>query len=167
MDWVDIFPRWSPLSFLVGRSVSPSSRLPQPEIDTLKVVLVTNTLWLATAAATKASLLLFYYRVFSPSERFRLAVRIGAGIIFAQWLSLTCVTIFECRPIAASWDRTIIKDPRCIDLGTFTIASGIFNFLTDALILCLPIRMVWGLNTTKAQKITLTGVFLLGIMYVM
>lgn len=123
------------------------------------------TLWLATAAATKASLLLLYYRLFSPSKRFRLAVRVGAVVVFCQWLSLTLATIFQCRPVAAFWNRTIY-DAKCIDLPGFTIASGVLNLLTDVLILCLPVPMVWGLNTTKAQKITLTGIFLLGILYV-
>lgn len=124
------------------------------------------TLWLAIAAATKVSLLLLYYRLFSPSKPFRRAVRIGAALVFGQWFSLTCVTIFQCRPVAAFWNRTI-QDARCIDLPRFTVTSGVLNFLTDVLILCLPIPMVWGLHTTNAQKVTLTGIFLLGILYVM
>lgn len=50
-----------------------------------------------------------------------------------------------------------------MDLARVTLASGVLNLLTDVLILCLPIPMVWGLNTTKAQKVTLTGIFLLGV----
>lgn len=127
-----------------------------------KLGIVGLTLWLATAAATKASLLLLYYRLFSPSRRFRLAVRLGAVIVFGQWFSLTCITIFQCRPVAAFWNRAI-RDAKCINLPHFTITSGVLNLLTDVLILCLPIPMVWGLNTTKAQRVTLTSIFLLGI----
>ncbi|KAM0803703.1 hypothetical protein BDR22DRAFT_902287 [Usnea florida] len=120
------------------------------------------TLWLATAAATKASLLLLYYRLFSPSERFRLAVYIGAAVVFCQWFSLTIVTIFQCRPVRAFWNRNI-QNARCFDLARVTIISGVLNILTDVLILCLPVPMVWGLRTTFAQKVTVTGMFLLGI----
>lgn len=127
-----------------------------------KVSIANITLWLATAAATKASLLLLYYRLFSPSKCFRLSVRIGAAVVFCQWFSLTCLTIFECIPIAAFWDRAI-QNAKCMDLARVTLASGVLNLLTDVLILCLPIPMVWGLNTTKAQKVTLTGIFLLGV----
>ena len=129
------------------------------------MAIVNITLWLATAAATKASLLLLYYRLFSPSRRFRLAVRIGAVIVFCQWFSLTCATIFQCRPVAAFWNHTI-QNVKCIDLPAFTVASGVLNLMTDVLILCLPLPMVWGLNTTRAQKVTLTGIFLLGVLYV-
>lgn len=126
---------------------------------------MTLVLWLATATATKASLLLLYYRLFSPSKRFRLAVRIGAAIIFSQWFIFTFATIFQCRPVAAFWNRNI-QGAKCIDLALLSLVSGVLNLLTDVLLLCLPIPMVWGLNTTKAQKITLTGIFLLGTLYV-
>lgn len=121
------------------------------------------SLWLATAAATKASLLLLYYRLFSPSRRFRVAVYIGSAIVFCQWFSLTVSSIFQCRPVAAFWNRSI-QGAECIDLPRFTIVSGVLNLLTDVLILCLPVPMVWGLNTTNVQKITLTAMFLLGVL---
>lgn len=127
-----------------------------------KVSLANISLWLATAAATKASLLILYYRLFSPSKRFRLAIRIGAVVVFCQWFSLTLVTIFQCIPVKAFWDRNV-QGAKCIDLPRFTIASGVLNLLTDVLILCLPGPIVWGLNSTVGQKITLTGIFLLGM----
>ena len=119
------------------------------------------SMWLATATATKASLLLLYYRIFSPSRRFRLAIYIVTAIVFCQWFSVTLAFIFQCRPVAAFWDHTIQR-AKCIDLPLFTVVSGVLNLMTDVLILCLPMPMVWGLNTTNAQKVTLTGIFLLG-----
>ena len=130
------------------------------------MALANISLWLATAAATKASLLLLYYRLFSPSKRFRLAVRIGAVVVFCQWFSLTLVCIFQCTPVRAFWNHNV-QGAKCINLPRFTIVSGVLNLLTDVLILCLPGPMVWSLNTTVAQKITLTGIFLLGILCVL
>ena len=123
------------------------------------------SLWLATAAAIKASLLFLYYRLFGVSSGFRLAVHICAVIVFCQWISLTFAGIFQCIPVAAFLNGAI-QNAKCIDLETFAIVSGILNLLTDVLILCLPMRMVWGLYATRAQKLTLTGIFLLGILYV-
>ncbi|CAF9942908.1 MAG: hypothetical protein ALECFALPRED_010215 [Alectoria fallacina] len=164
MDWVNIFPLSFPPWFHFKKSASSMQRSPHVETtDKDKVALLNITLWLATAAATKASLLLLYYRLFSPSKRFRFAVRVGAVIVFCQWISLTCATIFQCRPVAAFWNHTI-RDAKCINLPRFTIVGGVLNLLTDVLILCLPIPMVWGLNTTKTQKVTLTGIFLLGVL---
>ena len=163
MDWANIFPLSFPLSFLFKRSVNFVSSLPNSHIDKVKTSIANLALWQAIAAATKASLLLLYYRLFSPSRRFSLAVYIGAAIIFCQWLSLTLANIFQCRPVSAFWNRTV-QGAECINLSSFSIVTGVLNFTTDVLILCLPVPMVWGLNTTNAQKVTLTGIFLLGVL---
>ena len=161
MDWVNICLLFFPPSFTSRRLVSVSCRFPYFYTNEVKAAIANISLWLATAAATKASLLLLYYRLFSPSPRFRLAIYIVTAIIFCQWFSITLASIFQCRPVAAFWNHTI-QGAECIDLPRFTVVSGVLNLLTDVLILCLPIPMVWGLNTTNAQKVTLTGIFLLG-----
>ena len=163
MDWANICPLSFPLSFLFNRSVIYVSSLPNSHIDKVKTSIANLALWLAIGAATKTSLLLLYYRLFSPSRRFSLAVYIGAAIIICQWLSLTLANIFQCRPVSAFWDRKI-QGAECINLASFGIVTGVLNFSTDVLILCLPVPMVWGLNTTNAQKVTLTGIFLLGVL---
>ena len=163
MDWANICQLSFPPSFLFKRSVIIISSLPHIHVDKVKTSIANITLWLATAAATKTSLLLLYYRLFSPSQRFSLAIYIGAAIVFCQWLSLTLATIFQCRPVSAFWDRTV-QGAECINLSRFELVSGVLNLLTDVLILCLPLPMVWGLNTTEAQKLTLTGIFLLGVL---
>ena len=83
------------------------------------------------------------------------------AVIFCQWFSLTFAGIFQCRPVAAFWDHSI-QGAKCIDLPRFGIISGVLNLMTDVLILCLPIPMVWALQMTNAGKITVTGMFLLG-----
>ena len=115
---------------------------------------------------TKASLLILYNRIFSPNKRFRLAIRIGAVIVFCQWFCLTLAGIFQCIPVKGFLDPNV-QEAKCINLARFAIVSGVLNLLTDVLILCFPGPMVWGLNTTVAQKITLTGIFLLGTLYVL
>ena len=164
MDWANICPLSFPLSFLFKRSVIYISSLPNPHIDKVKTSVANLALWLTIAAATKTSLLLLYYRLFSPSRRFSLAVYICAAIIVCQWLSLTFANIFQCRPVSAFWDRKFQGGAECINLASFGIVTGVLNFSTDVLILCLPVPMVWGLNTTNAQKVSLTGIFLLGVL---
>ena len=39
---------------------------------------------------------------------------------------------------------------------------GSLNVITDAVILGLPLPLLWKLNTTKLQKLQLTGIFLTG-----
>lgn len=72
--------------------------------------------------------------------------------------------IFQCVPINAFWDRKIAKTAKCMDTVTFSIGTGVSNLATDIVVLCLPMPMVWSIRTTRTQKITLTGVFLLGFL---
>lgn len=57
-----------------------------------------------------------------------------------------------------------MQGAECIDLDLFGKVTGVLNLATDVLILCLPVPIVWGLNTTKPQKVILTGMFLLGVL---
>lgn len=118
-------------------------------------------LYFTTSAAIKASLLLLYCRYFGISKPFRLALYISAGIVLCWYLSVFFATIFQCIPVAAFWDRTI-KNPKCMDLVAFTVGSGVSNLLTDVMILCLPMPMVWFLHTNRTQKFILTGIFCWG-----
>ena len=164
-------------------AVDPSKLPPFQKVNTLSfwssllcVQLLTRTmkdglanlvLYLTTTFTVKVSLLLLYNRYFGISSAFCIALRICAVIIVSWYLALVSATIFQCTPVAAFWDRTILLSGhgKCLQLSKLGVASGITNLLTDVMILVIPIPMVWGLNTSKAQKWTLTGIFTLGFLY--
>lgn len=112
------------------------------------------------------SLLLLYYRLFSPSRRFRIAVYTAAVVVVAWWLAVLFADIFQCVPVNAFWAFHVknVNTARCMDTFTFSIGTGVSNLVTDIMVLCLPMPMVWSLRTNRAQKISLTGVFLLGFL---
>ena len=120
-------------------------------------------LYFTTLALIKASLLLLYYRCFGVSRPFRIALYISAGVIVCWYLAVFFASIFQCVPVAAFWDRNI-KNKRCVNLSNFSTDAAVTNLLTDVMILCLPMPMVWTLHTNKTQKVTLTGIFLLGFL---
>lgn len=128
-----------------------------------KTGLANFILYFTTSATIKASLLLLYYRCFAISRPFRLALYVSTVVIICWYLSVVIATIFQCVPVAAFWDGNI-KNAKCMELLHFSTASGVTNFLTDVMILCLPMPMVWMLHTNRTQKMTLTGIFLLGFL---
>lgn len=128
-----------------------------------KAALATFVIYFTTTATIKASLLLLYYRYFGISRPFRIALYISAGLIVCWYLAVLFVSIFQCVPVAAFWDRNI-KNAKCVNLAQFSTSTGVTNLLTDVIILCLPVPMVWTLHTNKTQKMTLTGIFLLGFL---
>lgn len=86
-------------------------------------------------------------------------------IVLAYFVADTLVAVFECSPIAYYWDKAI-KGGSCIDQDAFYRWNGVANLLIDFSILVLPMMMVWRLNLDTRSKITLSGVFLLGTLYV-
>ena len=71
----------------------------------------------------------------------------------------TDVVIFQCRPIV-DWDPRVERD--CVVIDAELIAIGVINPSTDFLILSLPVPYIWQLYSSRAQKLQLMGIFLLG-----
>ena len=75
------------------------------------------------------------------------------------------VAIFECRPVAFYWDQSI-KGGSCINQVQFYRWNGVANLLIDFMIWSLTLPVVWRLKLSTRQKLSLSMVFLLGILYV-
>ena len=78
-------------------------------------------------------------------------------------LSSVFVVIFQCKPIALAWDKTI-EGGSCIDMVAFFRYSIIPDIVTDVGMLILPLPIVWNLHASFAQRAGLTAVFLTGSM---
>ena len=120
-------------------------------------------IYFATLAATKLSILTFYTRLF-PTRSFKLAARIMTGVVTAWLIATILVSVFSCNPVRAFWTHE--PGSTCIVSEQFYIANAVPNIITDAVILALPIHMVWQLHTSKWERVALTFIFLLGSLYV-
>ncbi|KAI2727213.1 hypothetical protein CBS147354_3931 [Penicillium roqueforti] len=113
-----------------------------------------------TIAPAKVSILLFYVRLF-PVRMFRIFAYIVGAIVLGHGLGVLLAAIFQCSPIAYTWDRTIAGGS-CFNQEAFYRYVSLPNIMTDVLILVMPLPYVWKLHTRIGQKVALTGVFLLG-----
>lgn len=82
----------------------------------------------------------------------------------------TFVSIFQCRPIHDFWDTLAGKlseklGGRCINIGRYFLISGSINTIIDFTLLALPIPILWRLRTGTPQKLVLTGIFIMGLVY--
>ena len=111
----------------------------------------------------KGSIVIFYYRIFQLTPRFRYAVYAIGGLLICIWTSGVLVAIFSCTPIYYFWDMS--GDGRCINSYAFIVAEAGLSIFTDLVILLLPMPLVWRLKVTLKQKVGLTGIFLLGGLY--
>ena len=73
--------------------------------------------------------------------------------------------IFECRPVALFWDK-VIKGGTCIDENHSFRWDGVANIILDFLVWSLTLPVIWRLQCNIRQKLSVTAVFFLAILWV-
>lgn len=120
-----------------------------------------EVIWAASIPIIKISILLLYIRIFGRLRYFK-AIAYLIGVFSICWsIMVILVCSFQCQPIQFIWDKSI-EGGKCIDAPLFFIIGSAPNVVTDFVLLALPLPAVWNLHTTRAQKISLTAIFLLG-----
>ncbi|KAI1461618.1 hypothetical protein F4805DRAFT_453501 [Annulohypoxylon moriforme] len=112
---------------------------------------------------TKLAVLWYYRRVFSPIRRrpFDISIICLIVLLVLFYGSTTIVKIWECIPRTRIWDKGI--PGTCISTTVLLDTSGLFNTLTDLIMLLLPVKAVWGLKLKVKQKVLVIGVFTFGL----
>ncbi|KAI4225425.1 MAG: hypothetical protein L6R36_003909 [Xanthoria steineri] len=117
-------------------------------------------IWATSIPIIKLSILLLYIRIFGRLRYFKNLAYI-IGIFSVCWgIMVILVCALQCRPVQFTWDKSV--KGTCINAPLFFIIGSAPNVLTDFVLLVLPLPAVWNLHTTRAQKISLTGIFMLG-----
>lgn len=117
-----------------------------------------------TEGISKISLLLFYHRIFSITVMKRIA-ETGIIICISWTLAFTFITIFQCHPVQYYWEETTFQAaPRCISPITLIEAQVVTDLVIDFLILVLPIPIIWNLKLPIKQRLSIVGIFLLGLL---
>ncbi|ERF73312.1 hypothetical protein EPUS_03145 [Endocarpon pusillum Z07020] len=130
------------------------------QADDYLILLALPLGWGMCVCTLLVSILLLYFRIFGRLRYLRLLAYI-LGIFSICWaIMVVLVCAFQCRPLALIWDKTV--DGTCINAPLFFILGSAPNVITDFMVLALPMPAVWRLQTTTMQKISLTGIFLLG-----
>lgn len=125
----------------------------------LKLLLAFECMYVTAVGLIKISILAMYLRIF-PSREFKIgSYTIGATVV-AWWLAIVFVCIFQCDPVYVAWEPWAAGT--CIDLKGSFIGNAVPNILTDVIILIMPVKQVWHLHATMAQKISLLCTFGLG-----
>ena len=108
----------------------------------------------------KCSILCLYLRIFGVDRKFRMICYGMMAFVVAWGVAVILVTIFQCKPVEAGWDKTI-AGKQCFNLGHFVIGSNVPNIIADAAIIALPIPRIWELQLSLGRKVGLVAIFLL------
>ncbi|KAK8133014.1 hypothetical protein PG999_001187 [Apiospora kogelbergensis] len=109
---------------------------------------------------SKLSILCLYLRL-SPRKSFRIAVYALIFVVTGYALAYQVVSIFSCKPIRAAWDITITES-RCVDKEAVYMGLSISNIIMDIIILLIPVHVVYPLQMSKRQKVSLVMLFATG-----
>ena len=112
---------------------------------------------------TKASILLLYLRLFSPSRTVRYVIYFNLSANVVVYVTGFFVEAFLCTPREAIWNPWI-EDYKCLNENAVHMASALLNVLSDFAILVLPISSVWSLQMPKEKKLGVIAVFATGLL---
>ncbi|CAO1604627.1 hypothetical protein XANCAGTX0491_008171 [Xanthoria calcicola] len=149
----------------LGRHTVPAGG-PVDEADLkvfFKIFLAVQILYLCSAAAIKTSLVLLYYRIFGVIRWFRFVLATALTVVFLYFIVCVLIAILECQPVGFYWDKSI-QGGKCIDQYQFYRWNGVANLLIDFLIWSLTLLVIWHLNLSLRQKISLSVIFALGLL---
>ncbi|KAL9609955.1 MAG: hypothetical protein Q9167_005307 [Letrouitia subvulpina] len=112
---------------------------------------------------TKLAILLLYRRVFMPHKLtlFDWVTRVFMAILCAFYFASTVAKIWECTPRSKIWNKKI--PGHCVDRSKLFLSSGIFNTVTDFIILLIPVQAVWKLKMDTKRKLGIILVFTIGL----
>ena len=128
-------------------------------------LLVGQITWAVAVTFIRASVLALYVRIVFRIKSFRMTCYVvhGINMLFGAVTVLGACLI--CDPISFQWHRSI-PGGHCGDQKKLDLFIGVFNLLIDITVVVLPMPVLWGLQMATGRKISLSGIFGLGIMYV-
>ncbi|KAH8714029.1 hypothetical protein GQ44DRAFT_625283, partial [Phaeosphaeriaceae sp. PMI808] len=126
----------------------------------LKIALANNVIYNASITMSKASVLLFYRRIFFVDRWLARSVNTTAFVLTGYFFAAAGGLIFLNNPIVGQWNLAIPSES--INNKVFWLAMAIINIFFDVIILALPQARVCKLQLSRTKKILVSLVFLLG-----
>jgi hypothetical protein len=142
----------------------------QPTISKLEEILTSNK-WGAISeivyppviALTKLSICLQFLRLFVPQHTAKFwCVQAFVWTNMLYFVACFFISIFQCTPREKIWDPLV--PGTCVNYQSYILITGIFNCVSDFLMLMFPIFCIWKLQMAPRRKIGVSGIFLVGVL---
>ncbi|OTA67192.1 hypothetical protein K449DRAFT_211343 [Hypoxylon sp. EC38] len=138
------------------------------EIQALMYQALATATYVLNMWLIKLSIGIFLLRLASQ-KRYKYTLYASIVIVTIWSVVLFFWNIFQCNPVAAQWDYTILRnDPtsHCVSADEIVDAAyslSVMSILSDWLYALLPIPMLWAVKMTAQAKLTVVVVLGLGI----
>ena len=138
----------------------------QTSISGTKILFAFFLAFDASISFAKTSALFFYSRAFTTLDpKFRWALWTTHGIVFAWFIALMISSVFFCTPVHKYWEP--LAPGHCQSRFVMNVSSAVASSIIDAIILVLPVPVVWRLQIALSQKILVFFALLCGYGYSM
>ncbi|KAJ4373478.1 hypothetical protein N0V86_007618 [Didymella sp. IMI 355093] len=129
----------------------------------MQMIVPGSVLYVASLWAVKFALVLFYKRLAVPGSRLVTIYMVALGGLVVTFLIIFFDILFQCYPYDKRWsvDPNYQCDPKAAEANYWI--TIIFNIVSDAIIISLPIAMVMRLQMKLKQKLGVAAVFALGV----
>ncbi|KAF7884301.1 uncharacterized protein EAF02_004637 [Botrytis sinoallii] len=116
-------------------------------------------------ALTKLSICIQFLHIFVPERGIKYwGVQVFIWINMLYFVACFFVSLFQCLPREKIWNPTVRGT--CLNYKPYILATGIFNCVSDALMLIFPVFSVWDLHMSFARKLGVSAIFLVGTLAV-
>lgn len=128
-----------------------------------KVAVASVSMYMPTIFCVKASALFLYRRVF-PSGRLRIVCYVLLTFTALYTLAAILAITIACLPPRPATLEQPVARIGCPNnyMENAQLVILITNLVLDAIILCLPLPLIWRLQMTTRSKVQLTLIFTLG-----
>lgn len=115
---------------------------------------------------TKVSILTFYLRIFSPSQRARALIWFGIVFICLGYLALTAAMLGYMLPHNGDggWGSTAELERMGVPSRILDFSQGVFSLVSDFYVIIMPTTIIYNLNMPNHKKIGVGCIFLIGFM---
>ncbi|OHE91545.1 hypothetical protein CORC01_13142 [Colletotrichum orchidophilum] len=130
----------------------------------LRYLLMVQTLYIFILTIIKASILLFFLRIF-PEKKFRIAVWCALAYDLFVGFIFIVFSFVQRQPTWLIWEGWRDKEPRgvILDLNKMGLVHGGMNIALDIWMLILPLTQLYKLNLKMKKKLGIMAMFSVGI----
>ncbi|KAJ5100511.1 hypothetical protein N7456_006563 [Penicillium angulare] len=151
-----------PLAGVGQHLIAVEARSPEKLIAWSKGVYACVWIWALAVALPKMAIMGFYLRFFKSTYERAITYTLMA-ITVATFLAIGLTATFSCTPVSYQWEQSIPgAKGKCIDVTVFYDWMSFPNIVTDAIMLVLPLPMIFRLHLSQRQKIGLACIFATG-----
>ncbi|KAH9904492.1 hypothetical protein F4778DRAFT_790032 [Xylariomycetidae sp. FL2044] len=130
-------------------------------VNLSKMTFIAEIVFGCGITSIKLSILWLYNTLFSVKPNIQRSIHVVASIAILWFIVVTCIIVFQCKPISAYWE-TVASPEYCSSNTTTLLGYEMTNLFIDVAILCIPIAALSGLRMAMAKKVSVIMVFLLG-----